>query len=130
MKRTVLLAKGEERFYFMANASKYLENPLPHLQEARSSASRIIELEKKLLSHRAELAAFRQIKKIALAVTGAVFAFMTLIFGFGWCSVALHEAGWSAGALAITSFIFFSLVTGIFAHLFLRSLELPEDQRS
>jgi hypothetical protein len=111
----------------MANASKYLENPLPHLKEAQKSASRIVELEKQLLSHRAELIAIRQIKKIALAASAAVFAVMTLFFAFGWSSVALHEAGWSAGALAIISFIFFSLITGIFAHLFLRSLELPKD---
>jgi fatty acid desaturase len=114
----------------MANASKHLENPLPHLQEARKSASRIVELQKKLLSHRAELAAFRQMKKIALAITGAVFAVMALLFGFGWASVALNQAGWSAGALAVISFIFFSLIAGIFVYLFLRSLELPEDHHS
>jgi fatty acid desaturase len=114
----------------MANALKHLENPLPHLDEARKAALRIVELEKKLLTHEAELAAFRQVKKIALATAGAVFAFMALLFGFGWSSIALNQDGLSAGMLAIISFIFFSLVAGIFIHFFFRSLELPEDHHS
>jgi hypothetical protein len=112
----------------MANASKYLENPLPHLKEAQQSASRIVELKKHLLSHRAELVAFRQMKKVALAITGAVFAVMALLFGLGWSSIALNQAGWSAGALAIISFVFFGLIAGIFSYLFIRSLELPENR--
>ena len=115
----------------MPNASKYLENPLPHLKEAQKSASRIVELQKQLLSHRAELAAIHQIKRVGLATApGVVFAVMALLFGFGWTSVALHQAGWSAIAIAIISFIFFALIAGIFTRLFIRSLELSEDHHS
>jgi sterol desaturase/sphingolipid hydroxylase (fatty acid hydroxylase superfamily) len=112
----------------MSNASKYLENPLPHLQEARRSASRILQLQKQLLGTRAELAAIHQAKRIRLGIGAVVFAVMALLFVFGWISVALHEAGWGAVTIAFSFLIFFGLIAAVFTHLFLRSLELEEEQ--
>jgi hypothetical protein len=111
----------------MAINSKYLENPLPHLKEAQKSASKIVELQKELLGHRAELAAIHQIRKLGLALVSVVFSVMALLFGLGWLSIALNQAGWSPVQIALTSFILFSLTSGFFAHLFLRSLELKEE---
>jgi sterol desaturase/sphingolipid hydroxylase (fatty acid hydroxylase superfamily) len=106
----------------MPNASQYLKNPVPHLQEAQKAASRILQLQKQLLTIRTERATVHQVRKIGLAVTSGVFALMALVFGFGWASIALHESGWSTGRVALISFVLFTLIAGLFARFFLNSL--------
>jgi hypothetical protein len=114
----------------MPNPSRYLENPVPYLKDARESASRVVQLQKRLLIAQAELTAIRQIEKLGLALASIVSLVMALFFGFGWALVALHEAGWSAGVIAIAAFAFFSLIAGLIAFFLLRSLELKEEPHS
>jgi hypothetical protein len=86
-----------------------------------------MELEKQLLGHRAERAAIHQIKKLGWAVGSLVFAVLALVFGLGWISVALNESGWSAGTIALASFLLFGSIAAILAFVFFRSLELKEE---
>jgi hypothetical protein len=111
----------------MPNASQYLKNPVPHLQEAQKAASRIFQLQKQLLTIRTERATVHQVRKIGLAVTSGTFALMALVFGCGWGTIALHELGWSTAMIALGSFVLFTLIAGLFAGFFLNSLKSGED---
>jgi hypothetical protein len=99
---------------------KYIENPIPHIQAAQEAASRVIDLERQLLTLKAENAAIHQAKRISFGVTAGVFAIFAFLFCFGWLSVALHEGGMPPTSLALLSFLLFGILSACFGLLAMR----------
>jgi hypothetical protein len=89
-----------------------MKNPLPHLREATDAASKIAYLQRDLYVLNAELQAIRQARRVGFGIAGVIFLNIMLTLTLFWGSQALHEAGWSAGILAITSLVLFGLLSG------------------
>ncbi|MFL5814179.1 MAG: hypothetical protein ACJ763_11430 [Bdellovibrionia bacterium] len=84
------------------------------LREATRSISRIAILQRDLYVLNAELKAIVQAKRIACAVAGLIFLQLAIGLGLLWVGVILYRSGFSAGSVALLSF----LVPGAAAALF------------
>lgn len=99
-------------------AVRNLENPLPHIVEAKDAALKIFTLQRELLLLDTELKAKERFQKVALLAASLVSLMVGLIFALFWCTIALRDRGWSAGSLAIITLLFFAataLVLVLFA---------------
>jgi hypothetical protein len=109
----------------MKPISDFLENPVPYLQEAQEAATRIVSLQRELVTLKAEQTAVHQAKRIAWGSAAAACGFFALFFAFGWLGIALHERGMSSFWLAGAYFVFFGLLTTIFGTIALRRKPHP-----
>lgn len=87
--------------------SSPIENPIPHLKEARGAATRIVSLQRELLTLKAEHLAKTQAKRAGFGIGAGVAAFFALFFFLGWFSFFLHERGVASAWLAVGMLLLF-----------------------
>jgi hypothetical protein len=90
------------------HTSRVIENPLPHIQEARGAANRIVSLQRELFTLKAEHLAIAQAKRIGYAIAAILSAFLGILFFFGWFDYFLHEKGVNALWLALGMLVLFA----------------------
>jgi len=84
-----------------------IENPVPFLQEAQSSAARIVSLQRELITLKAEHLAIKQAKRIGYGIAAVLSAFLAIFFSFGWLSYAVHQKGVGSIWIAVGMFVLF-----------------------
>jgi hypothetical protein len=111
----------------MGHTSRVLENPLPHIQEARGAANRIVSLQREIFTLKAEHLAIAQAKRIGYAITAILAAFLGILFFFGWFGYFLHQKGVSALGLALGMLALFASLSALGAWAALKKKTAPEE---
>jgi hypothetical protein len=94
-----------------------LEDPRPHLNEAKDSLERMVSLQRDLFLLDVELRTLDQIKRFAYGIAAILSLELMFALGLGWISWGLYQRGWSPWVLSLCSFLVFGGVTFVFARL-------------
>jgi hypothetical protein len=94
-----------------------LEDPRPHLSEAKDALGKILAVQKDLFLLDIEIRTMNQLKRLAYGVAAVLFLTLTLGMGFGWASWALHQRGWSPWILSLASLAIFGGLSLLFVNL-------------
>lgn len=89
------------------------ENIISQVAKATDAATRLLSLQSELFLLNQERKATQQIKKAMWICSSLIFFTILIVFTTFWVEVGLHENGWPAWSLGLTSFVWFGLLTAL-----------------